>query len=247
MDKKKRKANRIDKPTTTKVDMVRSYNPLNKSTFSISDLGLNPFLNSLEIVVNKFSPDNQYTYDKTSGVTVRSEIDFDRQQSTRLYISRVFRLNAMKLNYSELRLFIWISYEMEQNKDYLWINVKRFLEESGMVLNTYKSSVIGLCKKGYIYEVADIKDVYWVNPSVFFNGNRVRQFPDNVVVYSPKELEDMKDAKTINYRGVDIRQGLKWNDDLNTGLPYYRCEYGKSFNIEEIRLMIDNKLTSDDF
>ena len=189
---------------------------------------------------------NQYTFDKVNNMSLPSEVDFDRQQSTRLYISTAFRLSAMKLNYSELRLFVWISYEMEQNKDYLWINVKRFLEESGMVLNTYKASVIGLCKKGYIYEVADIKDVYWVNPSVFFNGNRVRQFPKNVVVYAPKKSEDMLDGKVINYKGVDIRQGVKWNDDLNTGLPYYRCDYGKSFSIDEIKLMIDNDINTRD-
>lgn len=246
MSLKKRKANRIDKVVKDAPAIVRSYNPLNKDGFSISDLGVNPFLSSLEIVVNKFSPANQYTFDKVSQMNLPSEVDFDRQQSTRLYISSTSRLSSMRLSNSELRLFVWISYEMEQNKDYLWINVKRFLEESGMVLNTYKSSVIGLCKKGYIYEVADIKDVYWVNPSVFFNGNRVRQFPNNVVVYSPKDV-DLKSSKVFSYKGVPIRQISKWNEDLCTSLPYYRCSYGKSFSIDEIRLIIDRNVGDVEF
>jgi hypothetical protein len=188
MDSKKRRANRIDKSVLKEkvtISSGRELNPLNADGFDVGSLGSNPFLNNLEIVVNKLMVKGQYRRD--GDVLVGNEVDFDKQQSTRIFISPVNRKIAMGLNYSELRLFVWLSYEVNQNKDYLWINVKRFLEESEMSINSYKSAFDKLCRYCYIYPIVGLKDVVWVNPAIFFNGNRVKCFPSNVKVYEPKK------------------------------------------------------------
>jgi len=184
MDNKKRKAKRIDEPKKkVVVKEKRETNPLNVDGFDEKSLGINPLLNNLEIFVNTLTLPNQYRRDGED--LVANEVDFDRQESTRLFISPVNRKVTLGLNYSELRLFVWLAYESNRGKDYLWINSKRFLQESGMSINTYKSALEKLCRYCYIYPTVGLKDVYWTNPAIFFNGDRVRRFPKNVKKYVP--------------------------------------------------------------
>lgn len=192
MDNKKRKAKRVDAKGIPKVDVVvsskREYNPLNAVDFDEGSLGSNPFLNNLEIVVNSLLMKGQFRRD--GDIMVNNEVEFDRQQSTKLFKSPTNRMIAMGLGFSELRLFVWLSYECNQNKDYMWINVKRFLEESGMSINTYKSAFDKLCRYCYIYPIVGVKDVIWINPAIFFSGNRVKCFPRNVKVYEPVKKDN---------------------------------------------------------
>lgn len=182
---KKRRAARFDDNTEKVVEtkVKRSFNPLNKEGFKEIDLGVNPFLSNFTILVNSLTMKGQYRKDGDD--LLPTEVDFDRQQSTRLYISPNYRKIAMGLSGNELRLFVWIAYEANQGKDYLWINVNRFLEESGLSLNTYKSAIVKLARYGYVNKTVFNKDVFWINPNVFFNGNRVNVFPNHVKRYEP--------------------------------------------------------------
>ena len=144
-----------------------------------SEMGLNPFEASLRVPTSRVVMRGQYRRDGED--MVESAVVMDRQPKVSVFISSDLRKCAMNLSPSCLRLLVWIMYETEYGLDYVWINHKRFLSESGMSPSTYRDAVSLLCRYAYIYPVVGYQDVYWVNPSVMFNGSRVSSFPSRVV------------------------------------------------------------------
>lgn len=170
----KRRAKRFDTPITDTTDSQRVKRPV----MDRSRMGVNPFEGVLSIPSSNVVMSGQYRVDGSD--LLQNELTMDRQMKTSVFISSNLRKSAMCLTPSAMKLFVWILYELEYGCDYLWINKDRFLDESSVSLNSYKGSVEILCRYGYIHPVVNTKDVYWINPSIAFNGSRVKSFPKNI-------------------------------------------------------------------
>jgi hypothetical protein len=73
-------------------------------------------------------------------------------------------------------LYLWVMYELDKNEDFVWINVQRYMEECNVSsMTTYRDTVKDL-QKSLIISPTTIKDVYWINPLFFFNGNRLEKY-----------------------------------------------------------------------
>lgn len=154
----------------------RSYRP----DVDDSRIGVNPLSRGVEIPVSSIVVEGRYEQDR-DGLWLPASADLERDDKVSLYVGGGRRLLWMNLGNPALRLFVWVTFELDLNKGYVWVNVPRYLSESGVSLNTYKAGVEELERYGFILGVVGYKDVYWVNPSYCYRGSRVRGYPGSVV------------------------------------------------------------------
>ena len=155
-----------------------------KPEINEEDLGKNPFLNSLHVDVNSIKSDSKYqVYNKAMGEDAIFELanfEFEATPYCKVYADSSRRLDMVALSPRSKDLLMWVMYEAKKNKDWLWVNKKRYMEESKVgSINTYKAALNELIKCGFITKTV-IMDTFWLNPHYFFNGNRITKFPDNV-------------------------------------------------------------------
>ena len=80
-----------------------------------------------------------------------------------------------------------VTFEVQNNQDYVLINLTRCKSENNFKSNkTYYNALNELKVKCIICSSA-VKHVYFINPRLFFCGNRTKMYPENVVIYTPKK------------------------------------------------------------
>lgn len=143
-------------------------------------LGKNPLLLNLKIVVSRFEIPGQWTM--VEGKRVPAEMDIERTGYAKVFADSERRLEMIKLGPRAKDLLLWLIYEVEPNCDYIWINKWRYMEESRITTyNTYNNALNELIEVGYLARCARPANTFFINPHYFFNGNRAKNFPDNVV------------------------------------------------------------------
>lgn len=152
-----------------------------KPKFDEEDLGVNPFTQSFKIVTRAITIKSQFKVVKDR-IKVPVELDMEYEPSCKIYTAPSKRLWLFKQKPRSQSLMLWIIYAIDYSKDYIWINKKRYMEESGTSLNTTKAAIEDLIKAGVITKTI-IKDVYWINPKFFFKGDRVKKYPNNTIDY----------------------------------------------------------------
>lgn len=154
-------------------------NKYKKPIYEDADLGENPFVDTLVVDVNEMEFKGQYKRLK-NGDLVPLVRDVESEVSCRVYTTAAKRKKMNELGNAATRLLLWIIYEVEGGKDYLWLNKVRYMEESGISsAKTFYSAVNDLISKKFIFRTL-VGGVYWINPAFFFSGNRILKFPDNL-------------------------------------------------------------------
>lgn len=149
-----------------------------KPKFEEDELGINPFLSSLEIPVSKIKSDDRFT--KDGELWYKANFEFDADNSCKVFSDSVRRLKMVKLSARGKDLLLWLVFEADKGKDYVWLNKDRYMEECKISsMNTYRSAVNDLIRNAYINRTV-VTDIFWINPTLFYNGNRIKAFPDNV-------------------------------------------------------------------
>ncbi|HEY4323615.1 MAG TPA: hypothetical protein VGN20_06505 [Mucilaginibacter sp.] len=151
-----------------------------KPKFEEKDLGPNPFLNSLIVPVNKVESADRFKQDGSEWY--KSGYDYDAAEYCKVFSNAKNRQMMVTLSPRAKDLFLWIIYEAEKSKDHLWLNKDRYMDESGVkALNTYRMALKELIVRGLIVKTV-VSGVIFLNPHFFYNGNRIKSFPDNVKV-----------------------------------------------------------------
>lgn len=159
---------------------VDDMNKVKKPLIDREKLGDNIFLSNLKIPVNKLVMAGQYRSDK-DGDILPVEIELERDVSVRLYVDSDRRKQMIKLSARAKDLLMWLLYELDTGKDYIWINKDRYMKECGVkAYNTYKDAINELIL-GHFIQPTTVGRVYWINPHLFFNGSRLNAFPQNIV------------------------------------------------------------------
>lgn len=155
-------------------------NKYKKPVIDESRLGKNPLLLNLEIVVNRVKVEGQWYKDK-DGIMLPADMEVEAVPFTKLFCDKQRRLDMGQLSLRANDLLLWIMMEVEPNKDWLWVNRKRYMEERGVkTYNTYNAAVNELIRFNYIAKVAGPANVFFINPHYFFNGQRAKIFPQHV-------------------------------------------------------------------
>jgi hypothetical protein len=160
--------------------MTRSKKP----TIKEENFKLNPLINlGFEILLTNLT-DNQAFVTDNEGIHLPKQYLVERDSRINVYTKSEYRLFIMSLPVNSRLLLLWLMYEIEPGKDYLWINKERYMQESNLTsINTYKSAVLELVNN-CVLALSPIKDVYWINPRLFFNGNRANKYPNHVKIYN---------------------------------------------------------------
>lgn len=151
-----------------------------KPVIDESKLGNNLFLINLKIPVNKVVLSGQYKPDK-DGDLLPVEVELEKDAICKVYVDANRRKMMVLLSARAKDLLLWLIYEVESGKDWLWINKDRYMAESNVkAYNTYKDARNELINNSFLQSTT-IQNVYFINPHFFFNGSRVNNFPKNVV------------------------------------------------------------------
>jgi len=150
-----------------------------KPEITLKNLGVNPFLQSLLIPV-RLLPVTEYMAD-VDGDMMPKEVFVESQPYTKVFVSSEARIIVNGFTEKGKCMYLWLMYELEKSKDYIWINKDRYMKEHGIKsYNTYLASINEMCRYGVLNR-SNIKDVYWMNPSFFFRGSRVNCFKDKLI------------------------------------------------------------------
>lgn len=157
-----------------------------------SKLGINPFLDYLRIWAIRVD-ESRELFEKDSGVVVSIENkanittirEYDVEHYFRGFNKSENRLSVMGLSAKAKDLLWFIVYELKAGRSYVVVNVKRYLEEVKVSRKTYRRAVLDLIAASIIAPTS-ITNVFYINPAMFFNGNRIKKFPEKVLLIDKK-------------------------------------------------------------
>jgi hypothetical protein len=116
--------------------------------------------------------------------TIKERFKIDQTPFTKVFQDVGYRDVIMRYSENALRLFVWITFNLNSGEDYIWINHTLFLKKTDIIKKKdYEEALQELIRYGLL-AYSPIADVYWVNPFIIFCGNRVIKYPNNL-----KEIE----------------------------------------------------------
>lgn len=109
----------------------------------------------------------------------------DTGRSCRVFQSTYVRELAFVLDGNALRMLFYIITYVGKKMERVKINRKAYMEKADISLKTYYNTRDNLIKSGVI--APSKPNVFWINPNILFNGDRVEHFPDKVKVVANTE------------------------------------------------------------
>lgn len=153
-----------------------------------SKMQYNPFVQTLLIEATRITDSHKFIADD-EGIMVPVTALIEKQRVTKIYHCPGCKEMVYNLSPSAQRLYIFILYNLEPSDQYIQINVDWYMKKNDIKsVNTYKDAAKELCRYLFIAQSPDYKNVYWINPQLFFNGNRIEVFPDNVKIKGHLEV-----------------------------------------------------------
>lgn len=145
-------------------------------------IGVNPFVANLQIPINNLRSKSfkEITEDGES-IKLYDTISLEKTKFAKMYCSAERRIIIMNCSPRAKELILWVMFEINSNEDYIWINKERYMKEASIVsVNTYKDALLELIRYG-VLALSGIPSVYWINPDIFFKGDRVKKYPQKVI------------------------------------------------------------------
>lgn len=141
----------------------------------------NPFAVPLKIPVNKVVSNRSLTRDK-EGLMLPSVYHTERVTATKIYHNAGARKQVNELSPGAKALYLHILLSLDSGVDYVTINVKIYMAETGIKsLTTVAEAKKELIRELFISPTI-FKTTYWINPYKFFCGSRVNKYPSAVEV-----------------------------------------------------------------
>ncbi len=151
-------------------------------TIDESKLILNPFVNNLQIEATKLTDLNKFVAD-ADGTMLPVTTLIEKRQNTKIFYCTACKDMVYNLSPGAKSLYLYVLYNLESGQDWIQVNVQWYMTKNGVKsINTYKEAMKELCRYLFLSQTVDYKDVYWINPMLFFSGNRIAKYPDKVIV-----------------------------------------------------------------
>ena len=149
--------------------------------FDKEKLLINPFSFTLQIPVTKVISNIDYERDLEDGVFHNKSFYVEKTKKTVLYHCDSCKENTLGLSDKALRLYMWVQLTLNPGQDFIEINKDTYMKKSGTKsINTYKDALKELIRYSYI-AATEFPTVFWINPNIFFSGNRLNKYPNNIV------------------------------------------------------------------
>ena len=171
---------------------------ITEDDFDTSKLGVNPFVESLRIFAKESvtehklfgaGSDDEMILNTGINASVGTSFLCEVQNFTKLYHVAEHRKALSKLPQRAKELFMWLCFEVKAGRDYVIINIDRYKKENGVSHSSYSRAVDDLII-AKVLQPTRWQTVFWVNPAVFYNGNRIKRYMDNVEILERKKIDD---------------------------------------------------------
>lgn len=103
----------------------------------------------------------------------------DREDYAKLFTTPAYRLHVSCLDDHSKSLFLWIMFKLDYQVDFIEITYEKFKVENKTNSAYYGKALKQLVEYG-ILTPTTYKAIYWINPFVFFKGDRLKKYPDNI-------------------------------------------------------------------
>lgn len=173
---------------------------LTESDFDSSKMGKNPFADLLNIHASDVEvlrdlkevavSDNIVT-EVSGGMVLKTRYLAERLSFTKLFHVSGHRNKISSLPSRAKELFLWLLFTLKPSNDFIVINVDKYKAENLCSHNTYLRAIDDLIQADII-KPTRWQTVFWINPSYFFNGNRIKKYPDNINSVVKIQTDELK-------------------------------------------------------
>lgn len=156
-----------------------------------SKMVINPFSYTLQIEATKLiSTDvTESSYDQQTINTIEREVLIEHKSYTKLFYCSGCKDIIYNLSPQGKSLYLFVLYNLTAGKDWLQLNSQWYMTKNNVKsINTFKDAVKELCRYAFLSQSADYTDVYWINPTLFFHGSRIKKYPKHVVVKNTRAI-----------------------------------------------------------
>lgn len=148
-------------------------------------MGKNPFMTNIQIKARSFEK-SETLVKHEDGVNhpignVRNPVLVEEQVYTKIYHDVDYRDIILGLSEKTTKLYVYITYRIQPNEDYVWLNNVHFQDLMKYKKKQYLQCVYELVRYGIITPTI-YPDTFFINPMIFFCGNRLKKYPENLSV-----------------------------------------------------------------
>ena len=165
----------------------------------------NPFLEEefsipIKRVVTYSKFEGSYQKERSTSEVISQQRDsrfMDLAKNTKVFRSRDLFSQFLGLSGPAKNMFMYLLLKLPASKDYLEFRDETFAEMTGKSVRTVREWRGEL--KWLMKPKSGRKNMYWINPAVLFNGNRVKYFPEyynDQVGIGIEESNEFVSAKT---------------------------------------------------
>lgn len=165
-----------------------------KKNFDESKLTQNPFMvnppiaGGIPIRARSFNKTDKLILESVEGIylpagKLNETVLVEDEVFTKVYHDVKYRDIILNLSHDALRLWTYITYDITSNKDFYWMNMT-FITRHLRLRSSFELKQIidnELVRYAFITPT-QFPNVYWINPAILFCGNRMKKYPQNVVV-----------------------------------------------------------------
>lgn len=157
-----------------------------KPDIIIANMGKNPFIVNEMIKARSFQKEKHYTIQTDDGINLitgdlKESLLVEEQSCTKVFHDVDYRDIILRLDEYGLKLMFYIMYQINPNEDYIWINNVHYQKCTNLTKKQYVEGVQSLVRYSIITTTI-YPEVYFINPMIFFSGNRLKKYPDNIKV-----------------------------------------------------------------
>lgn len=123
------------------------------------------------------------------------------KESVKVFVSKENRLMFAALRPRSVHLFFWVALSCIKDCDLVYIDRHKYMEESEVSRQeTYMDAIKQLVEARIIAKAPKGVDLYFINPHVFFRGNRLNRYnhlldPKNIRVVSFNKTTPSEDKR----------------------------------------------------
>lgn len=151
--------------------------------FDETKLLKNPFSYSLKIEVTRCIDTGKFAADK-EGIMHPVSTLIERQSATKIFHVAGIAEMVGNLSDTAMRLYMYIIHSLDAGKDFIRINPEHYQKKNRVKDGrTYKSATKELIRYNFIVNT-EFDNVYWINPNLFFCGNRILKYPESIEIKS---------------------------------------------------------------
>lgn len=163
-------------------------------------LKVNPFSFSLKIPVTEIMKSGEFKKvedeELSEGVILNATYYVERTQSTKIYHCENCKQMIYDLSPKAQRMYLYVLYNLKRGKDWIQINKENYMTKNNITAkNTVNDAIKELTRFGFIAPTVEYKSAYWINPTLFFSGNRLNKFPSNKEVKQSFFSSEVKSFK----------------------------------------------------